>query len=42
MSRDIEGGSKRAAEVNEAMLSMPGYADDSMLFVGRYGEKAKV
>lgn len=42
MGQDVEGGSKRAAEVSEAMLGMPGYADDSMFFVVRYAEKAKV
>ncbi|PNY25171.1 Uncharacterized protein TCAP_04895 [Tolypocladium capitatum] len=41
MSSNVEDGSKRAAEVSEAMLGMPGYADDSMLFVVRYSEKAK-
>ncbi|KND90829.1 hypothetical protein TOPH_04635 [Tolypocladium ophioglossoides CBS 100239] len=41
MSQDVESGSKRAAEVSEAMLNVPGYADDSMFLVIRYGEKAK-
>lgn len=37
-----DSGMKRAAEVSEAMLSVPGYADDSMFFTVRYGHKAKV
>lgn len=36
------GGSQRAAEIHDAMLNIPGYADDSMLFVVRYGTLAKV
>ncbi|KID92783.1 hypothetical protein MGU_00372 [Metarhizium guizhouense ARSEF 977] len=36
-----DSGMKRAAEVSEAMLSVPGYADDSMFFTVRYGHKAK-
>ncbi|OAA50646.1 hypothetical protein NOR_01096 [Metarhizium rileyi] len=36
-----DGGMKRAAEVSEAMLAVPGYADDSMFFTVRYGHKAK-
>ncbi len=42
MSQEPESGSKRAAEFNEAMLGVPGYADDSMFFLVRYGERAKV
>ncbi|KYK56541.1 hypothetical protein DCS_03541 [Drechmeria coniospora] len=42
MSREAEAGSKRASELSEAMLGVPGYADDSMFFVVRYGDKAKV
>ncbi|ODA76979.1 hypothetical protein RJ55_07496 [Drechmeria coniospora] len=41
MSREAEAGSKRASELSEAMLGVPGYADDSMFFVVRYGDKAK-
>ncbi|UNI22840.1 hypothetical protein JDV02_008692 [Purpureocillium takamizusanense] len=41
MSQEAESGSKRAAEFNEAMLSVPGYADDSMFFLVRYGDRAK-
>ncbi|GJN82297.1 hypothetical protein PLIIFM63780_005836 [Purpureocillium lilacinum] len=41
MSQEPESGSKRAAEFNEAMLGVPGYADDSMFFLVRYGERAK-
>lgn len=37
-----DAGSKRAAEVSEAMLGMPGYADDSMFFIVRYAERCKV
>lgn len=39
---DPEPGAARAAEVTEAMKNIPGYADDSMFFVARYGDKAKV
>ncbi|UKZ87343.1 uncharacterized protein TrAFT101_003151 [Trichoderma asperellum] len=35
------GASQRASEINSAMLNVPGYADDSMLFVMRYGALAK-
>ncbi|KAL6870363.1 hypothetical protein J3F83DRAFT_736009 [Trichoderma novae-zelandiae] len=35
------GGSQRAAEITSAMLSVPGYADDTMLFMMRYGAKAQ-
>ncbi|KAM4062728.1 hypothetical protein HRG_007551 [Hirsutella rhossiliensis] len=41
MSHDADDGAKRAAEINEAMLGMPGYADDSLFFTVRYGERAK-
>lgn len=36
------GSSSHAAEINTAMLNVPGYADDSMLFMMRYGALAKV
>jgi hypothetical protein len=36
------GASQRASEINNAMLNVPGYADDSMLFMLRYGALAKV
>lgn len=36
------GASQRASEINNAMLNVPGYADDSMLFMMRYGALAKV
>jgi hypothetical protein len=36
------GGARRAAEVNEALLAVPGYADDSLFFVMRYVDKVKV
>ncbi|KHO01638.1 uncharacterized protein MAM_00639 [Metarhizium album ARSEF 1941] len=36
-----DSGMKRAAEVSEAMLSVPGYADDSIFFTVRYGHRAK-
>lgn len=32
----------RASEVNEAMLGIQPYADDSMFFIIRYGHKAQV
>ncbi|TFB07610.1 hypothetical protein CCMA1212_000268 [Trichoderma ghanense] len=35
------GASQRAAEVTSAMLSVPGYADDTMLFMMRYGSTAR-
>ncbi|KAL6877386.1 hypothetical protein HDV57DRAFT_501249 [Trichoderma longibrachiatum] len=35
------GASQRAAEVASAMLSVPGYADDTMLFMMRYGTTAR-
>ncbi|KAJ6439790.1 ABC1 family protein, mitochondrial [Purpureocillium lavendulum] len=41
MSQEQESGSKRATEVTDAMLNVPGYADDSMFFLVRYGERAK-
>lgn len=37
-----DSGMKRAAEVTDAMLGVPGYADDSMFFTVRYGHRAKV
>ncbi|OPB36817.1 hypothetical protein A0O28_0058970 [Trichoderma guizhouense] len=35
------GGSQRASEVNNAMLNVPGYADDTMLFMMRWGSLAQ-
>ncbi|KKP05623.1 hypothetical protein THAR02_02264 [Trichoderma harzianum] len=35
------GGSQRASEVNSAMLNIPGYADDTMLFMMRWGSLAQ-
>ncbi|KAL7958374.1 hypothetical protein V8C34DRAFT_283191 [Trichoderma compactum] len=35
------GGSQRANEVNSAMLNVPGYADDTMLFMLRWGSLAQ-
>ncbi|KAK4069747.1 uncharacterized protein Triagg1_6877 [Trichoderma aggressivum f. europaeum] len=35
------GGSQRANEVNSAMLNIPGYADDTMLFMMRWGSLAQ-
>ncbi|KAL7814867.1 hypothetical protein V8C26DRAFT_140043 [Trichoderma gracile] len=35
------GASQRAAEITSAMLSVPGYADDTMLFMMRYGTMAR-
>lgn len=32
----------RASEVNDAMLGIQPYADDSMFFIVRYSDKAKV
>jgi hypothetical protein len=32
----------RASEVNDAMLGLQPYADDSMLFIMRYSHKAQV
>ncbi|KAL7951309.1 hypothetical protein V8C42DRAFT_339281 [Trichoderma barbatum] len=34
-------GSQRATEVTSAMLNIPGYADDTMLFMLRYGSMAQ-
>ena len=39
---DDSGGSTRAKEVNEAMLNVPGYGDDSVFFVLRYATGVKV
>lgn len=33
---------ERASEINDAMLGFQPYADDSMLFLVRYGHKAQV
>ncbi|CAM1502495.1 Fc.00g044790.m01.CDS01 [Cosmosporella sp. VM-42] len=38
---DENGGVKRATEFHDAMLGVPGYADDSMFFVVRYVAQAK-
>ncbi|UKZ76190.1 hypothetical protein TrVFT333_003887 [Trichoderma virens FT-333] len=35
------GGEQRASEVNSAMLSVPGYADDTMLFMLRWGARPR-
>lgn len=37
-----DAGSKRAADFNEALLDMPGYADDTIFFLVRYIERCKV
>ncbi|KFA80053.1 hypothetical protein S40288_10653 [Stachybotrys chartarum IBT 40288] len=34
-------GALRAKDMNQTYLNVPGYADDSMLFVIRYGAKAE-
>lgn len=39
--KDCEGN-KRAAEFNDALLNVPGYADDTLLFIVRYGSLVKV
>ncbi|XWW98387.1 hypothetical protein V2A60_006387 [Cordyceps javanica] len=36
-----DDGTKRAQEFNEALLGVPGYADDTMFFVARYGHKCQ-
>jgi hypothetical protein len=41
-SSDKDAGFKRANEISSSMLGMPGYADDSMLFVVRFANKLKV
>lgn len=43
-TKDDPSGSSwtRANEVTEAMLGLQPYADDSMLFLMRYGDKVKV
>lgn len=35
-------GAKRAAEVSDAMLGIPGIADDTLFFVLRYMTRCKV
>jgi len=40
-SQELESGVKRAAQVNEAMLNVPWYADDSLFFVIRYADKVR-
>lgn len=37
-----DDGAKRAQELNDALLGVPGYADDTMFFVARYGQKCQV
>lgn len=37
-----DDGAKRAQELNDALLGVPGYADDTMFFVARYGHKCQV
>lgn len=37
-----ESGASRAAEVMEAMKNIPGYADDSLLFIARYANRVRV
>lgn len=39
--KNKEPGQMRATEMTQAMQGVPGYGDDSMLFVARYGDKAK-
>lgn len=39
---DRDDAWSRASEVNEAMLGIQPYADDSMFFTIRYADKAKV
>ncbi|OAA70703.1 hypothetical protein ISF_02677 [Cordyceps fumosorosea ARSEF 2679] len=34
-----EDSDKRAQELNDALLGVPGYADDTMFFVARYGHR---
>ncbi|KAJ3484633.1 hypothetical protein NLG97_g7010 [Lecanicillium saksenae] len=36
-----DDGAKRAQDLNDAMLGVPGYADDTMFFVARYGHKCQ-
>ncbi|KAJ4150410.1 hypothetical protein LMH87_011162 [Akanthomyces muscarius] len=36
-----DDGAKRAQEMNDALLGVPGYADDTMFFVARYGHKCQ-
>ncbi|KAF7561618.1 hypothetical protein G7046_g2514 [Stylonectria norvegica] len=40
-NNDENGGVKRATDFHNAMLDLPGYADDSLLFVARYATLAK-
>ncbi|KAM3506735.1 hypothetical protein MY10362_002195 [Beauveria mimosiformis] len=39
MSND--DGAKRAQDFNDALLGVPEYADDTMFFVARYGQKCQ-
>lgn len=41
-AEDPDAAFKRAADFNDNFLGLPGYADDSMLFCLRYGDKARV
>ncbi|EGX91126.1 hypothetical protein CCM_05283 [Cordyceps militaris CM01] len=36
-----DDGAKRARDLNDALLGVPGYADDTMFFVARYGHKCQ-
>lgn len=40
--KNMEPGQMRATEVTQAMQGVPGYGDDTMLFVARFGDKVKV
>ena len=40
--KDQQDAWARAAEISDSMLGMQPYADDSMFFIMRYGDKAKV
>jgi hypothetical protein len=39
---DDNAGSKRATDFHNAMLTLPGYGDDSMLYIVRYVSQVKV
>lgn len=41
-TQDENDGVKRASDFSQAMLSVPGYADDSIFFVVRYFAQAQV
>ncbi|KAM3508654.1 hypothetical protein MY11210_006656 [Beauveria gryllotalpidicola] len=36
-----DDGAKRAQDFNDALLGVPGYADDTMFFVARYYQKCQ-